>query len=272
MTRARRKRLLKRQGRTSSQRHSAPVASARNKAGNTPRQEPSWTSPKRPRAPSLARSPHASHARSFAFTPSSTVAGPTKAKTHLADDHALCILEEVFTAAEKTLIRAGNKEQVKATRDAFQEAVEPEFREVVEAASGRQGESLRERGQYRNRCGVRAVLVRERRLECLPRLQEGTLGRWRRLKNRESEEQIAREVLAVHRESYGVGAKATHVHLAGDFVLVALDVELTPAEQTLLDSGKAEAVTDSASRIRRSSARRSRRSSSARPEGASSRS
>jgi uncharacterized protein YbcI len=64
--------------------------------------------------------------------------GPTKAKTHLSDDFAMCILEEVFTPAEKTLIRAGNTDQVKATRDAFQDAVEPEFRDVVESATGRQ--------------------------------------------------------------------------------------------------------------------------------------
>jgi len=64
--------------------------------------------------------------------------GPTKAKTHLTEEYAMCILEEVFTPAEKTLIRAGNHEQVKATRDAFQDAVEPDFREVVEAATGRQ--------------------------------------------------------------------------------------------------------------------------------------
>ena len=63
--------------------------------------------------------------------------GPTKAKTHLSDEFAMCILEEVFTPAEKTLIRAGNTDQVKATRDAFQDAVEPEFREVVETATGR---------------------------------------------------------------------------------------------------------------------------------------
>jgi uncharacterized protein YbcI len=62
--------------------------------------------------------------------------GPTKAKTHLTEEYAMCILEEVFTPAEKTLIRAGNSEQVKATRDAFQDAVEPEFREVVESATG----------------------------------------------------------------------------------------------------------------------------------------
>ena len=64
--------------------------------------------------------------------------GPTKAKTHLSDEFAMCVLEEVFTPAEKTLIRAGNTQQVKATRDAFQDAVEPQFREVVESATGRE--------------------------------------------------------------------------------------------------------------------------------------
>jgi uncharacterized protein YbcI len=64
--------------------------------------------------------------------------GPTKAKTYLTDEYAMCILEEVFTPAEKTLVQAGNEEQVKATRDAFQDAVEPQFREVVETATGKQ--------------------------------------------------------------------------------------------------------------------------------------
>ena len=64
--------------------------------------------------------------------------GPTKAKTYLTDEYAMCILEEVFTPAEKTLVGAGNADQVKATRDAFQDAVEPQFREVVEAATGKQ--------------------------------------------------------------------------------------------------------------------------------------
>jgi uncharacterized protein YbcI len=63
--------------------------------------------------------------------------GPTKAKTFLADEYALCVLEEVFTPAEKTLIRAGNPAQVHATRAAFQDAVEPDFVELVIAATGR---------------------------------------------------------------------------------------------------------------------------------------
>jgi len=63
--------------------------------------------------------------------------GPTKAKTYLHDDYAMCVLEEVFTPAERTLIRAGNAAQVKATRAAFQDAVEPDFVAIVGEATGR---------------------------------------------------------------------------------------------------------------------------------------
>jgi uncharacterized protein YbcI len=63
--------------------------------------------------------------------------GPTRAKTFLYDDFALCILEDVLTRAEKTLVGAGNTEQVHATRMAFQEAVRPDFIEIVETATGR---------------------------------------------------------------------------------------------------------------------------------------
>jgi uncharacterized protein YbcI len=55
-------------------------------------------------------------------------------------------------------------------------------------------------------------------------------------------EEIEREVLRVHEESYGTGASATYVHMVGDFVLVVLDVELTPAERTLIDAGRSETV------------------------------
>jgi uncharacterized protein YbcI len=63
--------------------------------------------------------------------------GPTRAKTFVYDDFALCILEDVLTRAEKTLVEAGNVEQVHATRSAFQEAVRPDFVQIVEAATGR---------------------------------------------------------------------------------------------------------------------------------------
>ena len=63
--------------------------------------------------------------------------GPTKAKTYVHDDYVMCILEDVFTPAERTLVNAGNTAQVEASRRAFQEAVRDEFIAIVESASGR---------------------------------------------------------------------------------------------------------------------------------------
>jgi uncharacterized protein YbcI len=63
--------------------------------------------------------------------------GPTRAKTFLADDYALCILEDVFTAAEHTLIRAGRADNVRVNRGAFQEAIDDELVAIVEVATGR---------------------------------------------------------------------------------------------------------------------------------------
>ena len=63
--------------------------------------------------------------------------GPTKAKTYVHEDYILCLLEDVFTPAERTLVGAGNTEQVEASRRAFQDAVASEFIEIVERASDR---------------------------------------------------------------------------------------------------------------------------------------
>jgi uncharacterized protein YbcI len=62
--------------------------------------------------------------------------GPTRAKTYIEDDYVLCVLEEIFTPAELTLIRADQAAQVEATRRAFQEAVKADLVEVVEKATG----------------------------------------------------------------------------------------------------------------------------------------
>jgi uncharacterized protein YbcI len=63
--------------------------------------------------------------------------GPTKAKTYLDEDYALCVLQEIFTPGEKTLIETGYENQVEATRHAFQDAVEKQFVEAVESSTGR---------------------------------------------------------------------------------------------------------------------------------------
>lgn len=63
--------------------------------------------------------------------------GPTKARSYLQDDYAVCVLEEIFTTAERTLIGAGSSEHVSQTRQKFQEAVKDQFIEVVERITGR---------------------------------------------------------------------------------------------------------------------------------------
>lgn len=94
------------------------------------------TSPNEPRtdrasmAADISREIVRLHARLFGR-------GPTRAKSFVYDDFALCILEDVLTRAEKTLVRAGNTEQVHATRTAFQDAVRDDFVAIVEAATGR---------------------------------------------------------------------------------------------------------------------------------------
>ena len=63
--------------------------------------------------------------------------GPTKARSYLQGDYAVCILEEIFTTAERTLIDAGSGEHVSETRRKFQEAVKDEFIAVIERITGR---------------------------------------------------------------------------------------------------------------------------------------
>lgn len=63
--------------------------------------------------------------------------GPTKARSYLHADYAVCILEEVFTTAERTLIVAGSGDHVSDTRKKFQDAVKEEFIEVAEQITGR---------------------------------------------------------------------------------------------------------------------------------------
>lgn len=63
--------------------------------------------------------------------------GPTKARAIWRHDIVAVILEEIFTKAEEVLVEAGRFEQVRSHRQAFQDQVEPLFRNVVEQATGR---------------------------------------------------------------------------------------------------------------------------------------
>jgi uncharacterized protein YbcI len=63
--------------------------------------------------------------------------GPTKARTYLHSDYAICLLEEIFTTAEQTLIDAGSGDHVQDTRNKFQDAVRDKFVEAVERITER---------------------------------------------------------------------------------------------------------------------------------------
>src|SRR6478672_11110120 len=63
--------------------------------------------------------------------------GPTKAKTHLVGDTVVSILRGGFTRVERTLIETGQVESVYQMRRSFQQAMDGEFRRIVEEATGR---------------------------------------------------------------------------------------------------------------------------------------
>jgi uncharacterized protein YbcI len=63
--------------------------------------------------------------------------GPMKAKTYLVNDTVICLLRGGFTRVERTLIEQGRSDAVHEIRRSFQKAMEQQFREVVEGATGR---------------------------------------------------------------------------------------------------------------------------------------
>ena len=64
--------------------------------------------------------------------------GPERARTIWHRDVIVCLLEDVYTPAERTLIQAGHFEQVRNVRSAFEDEVEPLLRGAVEGITDRQ--------------------------------------------------------------------------------------------------------------------------------------
>jgi len=63
--------------------------------------------------------------------------GPTRAKTVWRGEIVVCVLEDIFTKAEHLLVDGGRFEEVRSHRIAFQDEVEPIFRDAIEAITGR---------------------------------------------------------------------------------------------------------------------------------------
>jgi uncharacterized protein YbcI len=63
--------------------------------------------------------------------------GPGAAKTHVTDDLVVCVLTDVFTPVERTLIDAGQEARVRETRAAHRAATEDVYKARMEAVLGR---------------------------------------------------------------------------------------------------------------------------------------
>ena len=58
--------------------------------------------------------------------------GPTRSKSYLFDDVLMCVMRDVFTTVERTLIESGDSDKVRETRLAFQDAMRDRFIEDIE--------------------------------------------------------------------------------------------------------------------------------------------
>jgi uncharacterized protein YbcI len=63
--------------------------------------------------------------------------GATIARTIIQRNYVVCFLEDIYTPVERTLIEAGRNDAVRETRNIFQDAMGPKFREAVEEVTGR---------------------------------------------------------------------------------------------------------------------------------------
>jgi uncharacterized protein YbcI len=63
--------------------------------------------------------------------------GPGAAKTHITDNLIVCVLTDVFTPFEKTLIEAGQEQRVRETRAIHRTATEDIYKSRMEAVLGR---------------------------------------------------------------------------------------------------------------------------------------
>jgi uncharacterized protein YbcI len=67
--------------------------------------------------------------------------GPGAAKTHISDNLVVCVLTDVFTPFEKTLIDAGQAERVRETRAIHRAATEGVYKRRMEEVLGRRVEA-----------------------------------------------------------------------------------------------------------------------------------
>src|SRR3954467_4041313 len=68
--------------------------------------------------------------------------GPGAAQSFVNDEMVVCVLSDIYTAVERTLIGAGQSEHVRRTRGLHQTALADEYKASVEAIMGRPVEAF----------------------------------------------------------------------------------------------------------------------------------
>src|ERR1700709_2016571 len=69
--------------------------------------------------------------------------GPGASKTHISDNLVVCVLTDVFTPVERTLIEAGQEARVRETRAAHRAATDGIYKARMEAVVGHRVEAHR---------------------------------------------------------------------------------------------------------------------------------
>ena len=68
--------------------------------------------------------------------------GATDARTTITEDHAVTVLTDSLTKAERSLVLSGDAETVREIRRRFQDAMRSEITELVERVTGREAASF----------------------------------------------------------------------------------------------------------------------------------
>ena len=84
--------------------------------------------------------------------------GPTRARTTITDTFVTTLLEDSMTKAEKRLVDQGDEDIVRAVRRKFQEAMSREVIDLVEATTGRRGETMLSDHDVQNDIAVETVI------------------------------------------------------------------------------------------------------------------
>ena len=91
--------------------------------------------------------------------------GPTRAKTYLLDDLVVTVMQDVFTAVERTLVDAGKGEVVREVRTTFQYALREEFTGAIEAITGRQARGFLSQVDYHTDVAIEVFLLADGELD-----------------------------------------------------------------------------------------------------------